>query len=211
MGDASRRAPTRARRRRATASLSKRSVGVPMRRSRQARRPAKSMAAGIDAASMARRGQSPFKYGDGFSPPAQLLARQGGQGLGSQGTGTSRVEAPGPPTTPLNAANVASARSRSKLRNPRNPSRPGEDSGARERRAKPLPTLPHTEAVASAKRRRHKRHKRRRRRRHGRGGSCDFAQDDRQAQRRSVAQIRGSLRSRRRSSQPALRPPTKLR
>jgi hypothetical protein len=106
-----------------------------------------------------------------------------GRGLDRREPGRSGWKPPVRQPRPLNAANVASARGKSKLRNPRNPSRPGEDSGARERRAKPLPTLPHTEAVANAKRKRRKGPGRR----YGRGGSCDFAQDDKTLRSRKSA------------------------
>jgi hypothetical protein len=45
----------------AHSSITKKSAGTPRRRLRQARRPAEAMAAGIDAASMARRCQEPLK------------------------------------------------------------------------------------------------------------------------------------------------------
>jgi len=199
------------RRRRATASLSRRNVGAPIRRSRQARRPADAMAAGIDAASMARRCQSQAKKMEMvFSPPTEVTARQGGLGLGSQ----ARTPFDGPddrlPLVVPGAARPHRAvpskhRARAKHRRVAKASR----------RAEPQPGLSHSEAVASAKR------KRPQGRRRNRGGSCDFAQDDRRAhspsmdgasiQRRSVAQIHASLRHRCRSSQPALIASTKLR
>ena len=74
----------RGRRRRAS-SNTRRSADILTRCSRQARRPASRLAAGIDAASMARRCQKQLlKIGAVFSPPAQATQRQGGQGLVSQ-------------------------------------------------------------------------------------------------------------------------------
>ena len=141
-----------ARRRRATASLWRRSAGTAIRCSRQARRPADRLAAGIDAASMARRCQCPYQKWRWF-----FFTRPGAGAAGWAGAwiAGNRDVAGGSPRSANHVVErgpTASARTQSKLRNPRNPSRPGEDSGARERRAKPLPTLPHTKAVASAKR-----------------------------------------------------------
>ena len=56
----------------APASVTRRSAGTGARRSRQARRPAKAMAAGIDAASMARRCQSLTKKTEAF--PQRMLS-----------------------------------------------------------------------------------------------------------------------------------------
>ena len=109
--------------------------------------PADRLAAGIDAASTARRCQCQTKNGCGFLHPLRCWRGRVGRGLDRREPGRSGWKPPVRQPRPLNAANVASARSKSKLRNPRNPSRPGEDSGARERRAKPLPTLPHTDVV----------------------------------------------------------------
>ena len=69
------------RRRRCGSSVTKRKAGVQTRSSRQARRPARAMAAGIVAASMARRCQNNLKNRDGFSPPANTPPAKGGGGL----------------------------------------------------------------------------------------------------------------------------------
>ena len=58
--------------------------------SRQARCPARAMAAGFDAASMARRCPHYFKSRECLSPPAQVLPRQGGRGLVSQAVAPRR-------------------------------------------------------------------------------------------------------------------------
>ena len=55
-----------------------------IRSSRQVRCPAGAMAAGIDAASMARRCQDNIQEWSVFSPSAEMVARRGGRGLVSQ-------------------------------------------------------------------------------------------------------------------------------
>jgi len=105
------------------------------------------MAAGIDAASMARRCQSPFKNNRVFSQLTQVLARQGGLGLGSQ----ARTPFDGPDDRlPLVAPSAARRRRavQSKHRARAKHRRVAKAS----RRAEPQPGLSHSEAVASAKR-----------------------------------------------------------
>ena len=54
-----------------------------MRESRQARRLARALAAGIDAASMVRRCLAPLNRRECFQPPAGTSTRQGGLGFRS--------------------------------------------------------------------------------------------------------------------------------
>ena len=76
-------------------SVTRRSAGTAARDSRQARCPARAMAASIDAASMARRCQSPFQEPRMFSATRRPAGVAGWDGVPIAGaTGATRVEAP---------------------------------------------------------------------------------------------------------------------
>jgi len=80
----------RSRRRRCAVSVTKRNAGLAIRRSRQARRPADQPAAGIDAASMARRCQNPLKLRSHL-PPANVVRQHAMRGTETRGTLRSEV------------------------------------------------------------------------------------------------------------------------
>jgi hypothetical protein len=111
-------------------SNTKRNAGALARPSRQARRPANPPAAGIDAASMARRCQSPLKERECFSSPADTSPAAGRAGAPLAGApGATRVEAPGPPAVPPSAApSRARGRRRSYGTRGIRPSRPDSDA-----------------------------------------------------------------------------------
>ena len=112
------------------------------RRPRQTRRPANRPAAGIGAASMARRCQQPFIFWGWFFSTRQAdgaAGKAGGRIAGA--TGATRVEASGPPTPPFERGPTASARCTSKPRNPRNPAVQAGFRRTASRRAEPLPSL----------------------------------------------------------------------
>ena len=152
-------------------SNTRRNIGAVARRSRQARRPASAPAAGIDAASMARRCQNLLQNPRMFSSTRQGVGAAGWAGAPIAGaTGATRAEAPGPPIKPVERGPTASARRSSKPRSTLNPRRSGRipthgkpESGAparpaayaaltsakrqhaertASRRAEPLPDLP---------------------------------------------------------------------
>ena len=102
------------------------------------------LAAGIDAASMARRCQNPQpkKANVFLHPPSR---RRGRVGRGSDRR-RARRDAGGSPRSALDEVErgpIASARSKSKLRNPLNPAVQAGFRRTASRRAEPLPTLSH--------------------------------------------------------------------
>ena len=102
-----------------SSSITRRSAGTAIRSSRQARRPVNAPAAGIDAASMARRCQDlSQKTARGICPPAKPPPAKGGGGLflarsrkeWPEGPGGTRARKSPPPSTlrPSRQANAAS-------------------------------------------------------------------------------------------------------
>ena len=99
--------PAARRRRRRASSITRRSDGRLARSSRQTRCPARAMAAGIVAASMARRCQSPSKKWTWFFSTRQAATSEGWwgtlpgevkEGIGPQGQGGTRARKSPPPS-----------------------------------------------------------------------------------------------------------------
>ena len=82
------------RQRRRASSITRRSVDTLARRSRQARCPARALAAGIDAASMARRCQNPSKN-PRVAPQANVERWPAMRGRGESGEASSRGQGGG--------------------------------------------------------------------------------------------------------------------
>jgi hypothetical protein len=133
-------------------SVTRRSAGTAARCSRQTRCPARTPAAGIDAASMARRCQSPLRNRECFLH--LLTSRRGRVGWGFDRR-RDRRDAGGSPRSAnhlIERGPTASARNSSKLGNPLNPAVQAGFRRTASRRAEPQPSLSQARRGPAAKR-----------------------------------------------------------